>query len=51
VLLGTVLGMALLYLVPPLAALLFLGMTLDSARRHWRGRGSRWKGRDYGMPA
>lgn len=35
----------------PLAALLYLGMTLDSARRHWWGRGSRWKGRDYGMQA
>ena len=33
----------------PLAALLYLGMTLDSARRHWWGSGSRWKGRDYGM--
>jgi len=35
----------------PLAALLYLGMTLDSARRHWWGSGSRWKGRDYGMQA
>jgi hopene-associated glycosyltransferase HpnB len=32
----------------PFAALLYLGMTLDSARRHWWGRGSRWKGREYG---
>jgi hopene-associated glycosyltransferase HpnB len=32
----------------PLAALLYLAMTVDSARRHWWGRGSRWKGRDYG---
>jgi hopene-associated glycosyltransferase HpnB len=31
----------------PVAALLYLGMTLDSARRHWWGSGSRWKGRDY----
>jgi hypothetical protein len=35
----------------PLTALLYLGMTLDSARRHWWGSGSRWKGRDYGMQA
>jgi len=32
----------------PVAGLLYLGMTLDSARRHWWGRGSRWKGRTYG---
>jgi hopene-associated glycosyltransferase HpnB len=32
----------------PAAGLLYLGMTLDSARRHWWGHGSRWKGRDYG---
>lgn len=38
-------------LMLPLAALLYLGMTLDSARRHWWGSGSRWKGRDYGMQA
>jgi hopene-associated glycosyltransferase HpnB len=93
-LLGTALGMALLYFMPPLlllsgdrwatilgglgwllmtvtylptvryhglaapwaltlpaAALLYLGMTLDSARRHWWGRGSRWKGRAYGRAA
>jgi hopene-associated glycosyltransferase HpnB len=37
-----------LALTLPAAALLYLGMTLDSARRHWWGRGSRWKGRDYG---
>jgi hopene-associated glycosyltransferase HpnB len=37
-----------LALTLPLAGLLYLGMTLDSARRHWWGRGSRWKGRDYG---
>lgn len=91
---GTVLGMALLYLAPPLllltaeprsmalgaaawllmaiaylptvryhrlpqlwaltlpaAALLYLAMTVDSARRYWWGSGSRWKGRDYGKPA
>jgi hopene-associated glycosyltransferase HpnB len=37
-----------LTLTLPVAGLLYLGMTLDSARRHWWGRGSRWKGRDYG---
>jgi hopene-associated glycosyltransferase HpnB len=31
----------------PAAALLYLGMTLDSARRHWRGRGGEWKGRTH----
>ena len=31
----------------PLAALLYMLMTLDSAWRHWRGRGGRWKGRSY----
>ncbi len=29
----------------PLAAFLYGAMTLDSARRHWRGRGGAWKGR------
>ncbi len=29
----------------PLAALLYGAMTLDSAVRHWRGRGGAWKGR------
>lgn len=29
----------------PLAGLLYLGMTLDSAWRHWRGGGVAWKGR------
>ena len=29
----------------PLAALLYTLMTLDSARRHWLGRGGAWKGR------
>lgn len=32
----------------PFAALLFTLMTLDSARRHWQGRGGTWKGRHYG---
>jgi len=35
----------------PAAALLYLAMTVDSARRHWFGRGSHWKGRDYGPRA
>ncbi|PKU24995.1 glycosyltransferase [Telmatospirillum siberiense] len=29
----------------PLTALFYLGATLDSARRHWQGRGGEWKGR------
>lgn len=36
---------ALFGLVLPAAALLYLGMTLDSARRHRIGIGGRWKGR------
>lgn len=32
-------------LLLPLAALLYAGMTADSARRHWHGRGGAWKGR------
>ncbi len=31
----------------PLAAFLYALMTLDSARRHWFGRGRPWKGRVY----
>jgi hopene-associated glycosyltransferase HpnB len=31
----------------PVVALLYLGMTMDSARRHWGGRGGGWKGRHY----
>lgn len=31
----------------PVAALLYLAMTVDSARRHRRGRGAAWKGRTY----
>jgi hopene-associated glycosyltransferase HpnB len=31
----------------PLAALVYLGATLDSARRHWAGKGGAWKGRVY----
>jgi hopene-associated glycosyltransferase HpnB len=29
----------------PMVALVYLGATLDSARRHWQGRGGEWKGR------
>ena len=29
----------------PVVALFYLGATLDSARRHWMGRGGVWKGR------
>ena len=29
----------------PVVALFYLGATLDSARRHWMGRGGEWKGR------
>jgi hopene-associated glycosyltransferase HpnB len=31
----------------PLIALLYNLMTLDSARRHWQGKGGAWKGRVY----
>lgn len=31
----------------PLAGLLYTLMTLDSARRHWQGRGGAWKGRTH----
>lgn len=31
----------------PVAGLLYTLMTLDSARRHWQGRGGAWKGRSY----
>jgi hopene-associated glycosyltransferase HpnB len=29
----------------PIIALFYLGATIDSARRHWHGRGGQWKGR------
>lgn len=32
----------------PAAAVLYTAMTVDSARRHWLGRGGGWKGRHYG---
>lgn len=31
----------------PVAAALFMAMTVASAVQHWRGRGGRWKGRTY----
>lgn len=42
----TLYGVPRLYaLALPVAAALYSGMTLDSAMRHWRGRGGSWKGR------
>ena len=35
----------------PAAALLYTVMTVDSALRHWRGRGGAWKGRRQSPPA
>jgi hopene-associated glycosyltransferase HpnB len=32
----------------PLIAVLYAAMTVDSARRHYRGRGGEWKGRPHG---
>lgn len=34
-------------LMLPLAGVLYTMMTVDSARRHWQGRGGGWKGRTY----
>ncbi len=34
-------------LVLPIIAFLYILMTLDSALRHWQGRGGAWKGRSY----
>jgi hopene-associated glycosyltransferase HpnB len=34
----------------PAIALLYAAMTLDSARRHWLGRGGAWKGRTVSRP-
>jgi hopene-associated glycosyltransferase HpnB len=31
--------------VLPVVAIFYLGATLDSARRHWMGKGGQWKGR------
>ena len=33
----------------PVIAFLYLLMTIDSALRHWRGKGGRWKGRVYSV--
>ncbi|MDI2131956.1 glycosyltransferase [Yinghuangia seranimata] len=38
-------------LLLPFAASLYLGMTVDSAIQHARGRGAAWKGRTYPAPA
>ncbi|MGB1547609.1 MAG: glycosyltransferase [Alphaproteobacteria bacterium] len=35
----------------PLVALLYCGMTFDSALRHWRKAGGEWKGRTHARPA
>lgn len=35
----------------PVAGLLYTLMTVDSARRSWRGEGGAWKGRTYGPAA
>jgi hopene-associated glycosyltransferase HpnB len=34
----------------PIAAAMYAAMTVDSARRHWRGDGVEWKGRRYQTP-
>jgi len=31
----------------PTIAFLYTLMTIDSARRHWQGKGGAWKGRVY----
>ena len=41
-------GPALRAVTLPLSALIFVTMTLDSARRHYSGIGGGWKGRTYG---
>ena len=35
----------------PFTATLYLGMTVDSAIQHCRGRGAAWKGRTYSGPS
>lgn len=35
-------------LLLPVAAIIYVLMTVDSARAHWAGRGGAWKGRTYG---
>ncbi len=37
-------------LLLPLSAFLYTLMTIDSARRHYAGRGGEWKGRSYSGP-
>jgi len=37
-------------LMLPVAGLFYTAMTLDSARRHYLGRGGAWKGRSYEAP-
>ncbi len=41
----------LLGFVLPLAGVLYLGMTFDSALRYWRGQGAKWKGRSAAQQA
>ncbi|MDT0472363.1 glycosyltransferase [Streptomyces sp. DSM 41014] len=55
---GTYLPMLRYYGLPfrlapllPFTAFLYLLMTVDSAVRHYRGRGAAWKGRTYARPA
>lgn len=40
----------LLNIALPFTALLYTGMTLDSARRYWQGKAGQWKGRTYESP-
>lgn len=54
VMVGTFQPMLALYRMPwawglalPGAAFLYLLMTVDSAKRHWQGRGGLWKGRTF----
>jgi hopene-associated glycosyltransferase HpnB len=35
----------------PLAGVLYTAMTVDSALRHWRGKGGTWKGRHFTAPS
>ena len=41
-------GSTLLAVTLPLSAVIYVAMTLDSARRHYAGVGGGWKGRTYG---
>ena len=40
---------AVLAVLLPFTAVLYTLMTLDSARRHWTGKGAAWKGRTYSL--